>query len=180
MTLSAFDVDDIYPTVGIDLYGLQAIMFDVENIPMSRMYINEPGTLFYGQTHKDRYAQGAVGDKSAHLTLHQGILENVPEELVSRVLEGWTPEPVRVERIHVFEAPDFFCIVAKLEVTDNLAEGHDRLRLLPHIDCFPEYTPHITLAYIRPSTVAAGRWRRALAPLEGQTFEVTGRYIPEG
>lgn len=177
MTLSAFDIDDIYPQVGIDLYSLQAIMFDVANVPVSD-YIDEPGSLFYGKTYKDRFAQGAVGERSAHLTLHQGIMENVPETFVSRVLEGWAPEPVRVDRIHAFEAPDFFCVVAKLEVTENLAEGHDRLRLLPHIDCFPDYTPHITLAYIRPSAATAARWKRYLAPLEGQTFEVTGRYIP--
>lgn len=177
MTLSAFDIDDIYPEVGIDLYSLQAIMFDVANVPVSE-YIDEPDSLFYGKTHKDRFAQGAVGERSAHLTLHQGIMENVPETLIGRVLEGWAPEPVRVDRIHAFEAPDFFCIVAKLDVTANLAEGHDRLRLLPHIDCFPAYTPHITLAYVKPDAADAARWTEALAPLVGQTFKVTGRYIP--
>ncbi len=177
MTFSAFDIDDIYPEVGIDLYSLQAIMFDVANVPVSE-YINEPESLFHGQTYQDRFAQGAVGERSAHLTLHQGILESVPEKLVARVLDGWEPEPVRVERIHVFDAPDFYCIVAKLEVTQNLAEGHNRLRLLPHIDCFPDYTPHVTLAYVQHDAEVAGRWTHALAPLAGRTFEVTGRYIP--
>jgi 2'-5' RNA ligase len=177
MTFSAFDHEDIYPEVGIDLYSLDAIMLDVANIPVSA-YIDGPDELFFGTTHKTRYAQGAVAETSAHLTLHQGILETVPAAHVDRVLEGWTPEPVTVERIHVFPTPEFSCVVAKLVVTANLEEGHDRLRLLPHIDCFPAYTPHVTLAYIQPGEHTAARWIAALAPLTGQTFEVTGRYIP--
>jgi len=178
VTISAFDIEDIYPELGIDLYSLQAVMFDVENVPVSA-YIDEPDSLFYGTSHKDRYAQGAVGERSAHLTMHQGILETVPEDIISLVLDGWSPEPVRVAAIHAFDAPDFYCIVAKLENTENLMQGHDRLRLLPHIDCFPAFTAHITLAYVKPDAGIAARWTQALSPLVGRTFEVTGRYIPE-
>jgi hypothetical protein len=43
-----------------------------------------------------------------------------------------------------------------------LAEGNARLRLLPHIDTFPSYRPHVTLAYIKKDKPARKKWVDAL------------------
>lgn len=173
-TPSAFDLESMYEAAGIDLYSLRAVMLTVANIPVSS-YLDVNDDLFFGADHKTRYAQGAVGEASAHLTLHQGVLQSVPVELIDRVLEGWEPEPATIDRVHVFDAPEFYCVVAKLRDSENIRDGHDRLRLLPHIDCFAEHTPHITLAYVKRSADIT-RWTTALASLAGQSFEVTGRY----
>lgn len=164
----------MYEGAGIDLYSLRAVMLNVANIPVSS-FLDVGDELFFGADHKTRYAQGAVAETAAHLTLHQGILQSVPLDLIERVLDGWEPEPAVIDRIHVFDAPEFFCVVAKVRQSENIREGHDRLRLLPHIDCFAEHTPHITLAYVKRSADIS-QWTAALAPLAGQSFEVTGRF----
>lgn len=41
--------------------------------------------------------------------------------------------------------------VVKIDVdSDGLAELHDLLAELPHVDTHPEYVPHVTLAYVQP------------------------------
>jgi hypothetical protein len=39
--------------------------------------------------------------------------------------------------------------VAHLKIDKDLQEAHDRLQMLPHIDTFPGYKAHFTLAYIK-------------------------------
>jgi hypothetical protein len=40
----------------------------------------------------------------------------------------------------------------------SLGISVDRLSLLPHIDTFPEYKPHVSLAYIRADQVDHWQW----------------------
>jgi 2'-5' RNA ligase len=99
--------------------------------------------------------QGIVSGNVPHCTLLYGLLRPGPElqKHVDAVLKGWKAEDVTIDDIAIFETSQddeaCVCIVALLVVTDELAEANARLRLLPHIDTYPDYKPHITLAYLK-------------------------------
>lgn len=90
--------------------------------------------------------------KEGHVTLLYGLIpELVDKEGVDEVLEGWR-KPTRLysTRIEVFEqdyvGEKFACVVS-LVATSSLFDAHQRLSMLPHINTFPEYKPHVTLMY---------------------------------
>ena len=60
-------------------------------------------------------------------------------------------------------------IVAHVKLSDALVEGNNRLKLLPHIDTFPEYRPHITLAYVKNSPDIVNKWVKSLGKVFGGT-----------
>lgn len=75
---------------------------------------------------------------------------------VDAVLTGWDLSSVQITAVTAFSGnPDYTPLVAEVS-TDGLDEANARLRLLPHIDTFPEYRPHITLAYLKPDADIAG------------------------
>lgn len=165
---------------GHDLASLKAVMLKTENIRVSD-YIDEPGDLFYGEGYDLRYCQGAVAEKTAHLTLHQGILPSVSPSLIDSMLGVYDLSEVRISNIGGWPSADgFTTIVAHVcDYDGQLQELHDRLRWLPHIDSFPTFMPHITLAFVRDGA-PTGTWLSALNRLSGQTLSVQGRFLGEG
>jgi 2'-5' RNA ligase len=136
---------------GIVVSRLGCVMLDVSGPKVSRVL---PNTWLYHSTHPDRrWITGAQDE--GHVTLLYGLLDNANtiREDIDEVLAGWEPGIVQAARIGVFPSPfddePYSCIVAHLEVTDELKDAHARLSLLPHIDTHPEYKPHVTLAYVR-------------------------------
>jgi 2'-5' RNA ligase len=108
-----------------------------------------------------------VSENVPHCTLLYGLLRPGPElrKHVDTVLKGWEAKDVTVAGVAIFETSkddvDCVCIVAQLEITDELVEANARLRLLPHIDTHAEYLPHITLAYLK----ADCDWQAYVRPL---------------
>jgi hypothetical protein len=47
-----------------------------------------------------------------------------------------------------FTDEPYSCIIGHIERTPQLVDGHARLSLLPHIDTFWDYKPHLTLGYV--------------------------------
>lgn len=154
---------EVYKKLGISIPELGCIMLDVSpaDIPTSSKYLNpvslaENADIFYSSKNKERWwIDGFVGTKSAHLTLLYGLLKSgqIYKPLVDDVLEDWDMKTVKIEEVSFFESPyaddPYYCIVAHIELTPKLLEGHQRLELLPHINTFAGYKPHITLAYVK-------------------------------
>lgn len=145
---------DIYKKLGISLNDLGCIMLDTD-APFTSQNYNFGDDLYYANNPEYKWINGAVGLNSAHVTLLYGLLEKGPvwKEHVDKVLEGWNPAPVYIKDVDIFPSPfdtePYACIVAKLEVSGNLLEAHRSLSLLPHINTYPEYVPHVTLAYVK-------------------------------
>lgn len=71
--------------------------------------------------------------------------------MIKTVLTDWTPSPIDIREISYFDSPDkeeYYCIIAKVSITDNLLKARSLLELLPHVNTFPDYKAHITLGYI--------------------------------
>ena len=171
----------MYEDLGIDNNNLGCVMLDVAPIPVTSFILDSPeeaaDQLFYSE-HPDRqWIRGAVGETTSHITLLYGILSDAAMRQVDTVLQGWElPEYVELGELEVFESPfeddQYSCIVARVNITPDLLDAHTRLELLPHINTFPEWKAHVTLAYVRP--LHRDAWVDALTKNLPATVRVTG------
>lgn len=151
--LSAHQFKDMYTAMGYDLGKLGCIMLDLE--PQT-FKINE-SALYYAKDKKNFWIDGNVAGKTPHVTLLYGLLRSGDElkTQVNTVLPAdCLPKEVTIDHIDFFDSPydedePYYCIVAHLKIDKVLQEAHDRLQMLPHIDTFPGYKAHFSLAYIK-------------------------------
>lgn len=149
--VTAHQFPDVFKQLGIDLGNLGCIMLDTGPLKVSDLI--KPEDLYKSDKHK--YIDGVVSETVPHVTLLYGLMRSGPElQLhIDQVLEGWELKAVTVAGVSYFESREadesYYCIIAKLKVTPELLDGNARLKFLPHIDGFPTYQPHITLAYIK-------------------------------
>jgi len=112
------------------------------------------------------WIKGDVTD-NAHVTLLYGLLEPGTEpaqaERIHRLLADWRPPTwLPITGFEAFPPPDnatvpYACIVARIGDRGGiLAEAHGRLEYLPHVNTYPEWKLHATIAYVQPH--AAERW----------------------
>lgn len=178
-TMTITQHSDVLKAHGYDPAAMRAVMLKTDNIDISSLR-NAPDELFYGEGYDLRYCQGAVAETTAHVTLHQGILPSVPPELIDTVLGEYDIPEVRIGHVSGWPSPNgFTTIVANLcDYDGQLQELHNRLRWLPHIDAFPTYTPHVTLAFVRTGPHIHS-WLAALNALSNQKLAVSGRFLGE-
>jgi 2'-5' RNA ligase len=153
-------------------------MLDVKPFPVTQHVPDGEGDLYVGED-SDSYTKGAVAEETAHVTLMFGLMENANEwkKQIDMVLDGWRIRSVEVDEVGFFDnGEDFYTIIAQIRPTDELLEGNARLKLLPHIETFPDYKPHLTLAYVKHDDSVRDKWVKALgAQFNGKTF----RILPE-
>ena len=154
--IKAHDFEQVYEKLNINLNTLGCVMLDLE--PLENMYsIAYEGAetaLYYANNKERKWIDGWVVGKVAHITLLYGLLDNANnlEKEISQVLGGWELDEVEIDHISYFDSPyedePYYCIVAHIKVTDELMESHQRLELLPHINTFTGYKPHMTICYL--------------------------------
>lgn len=175
--VNANQFPELYAQMDINVNKLGVVMLDTVPIDV-RSFVPESFAedLHWTSQPERHWIRGDVASKSAHVTLLYGLLQlKGYRDFARKVLEGWKPEPVEIQKLGVFHSPfsdePYSCIVAHVKPTANLLEGHARLELLPHINTFTVYRPHLTLAYIE-----AGRekdWLRELGnSLMGLKFPI--------
>lgn len=145
--VNAYDYQEMYKELGIDFSQLGCIMLDVD--ANSLPPFTNRDSLYDVQN--DSLAIG-----NPHVTLLFGLLKSGWEykKYVDLVLKGWNCSQVKIASIGFFDTPKpdeepYYCIVAHIEITPELQAGHDRLQMLPHVDTFPGYKAHMTIAYIK-------------------------------
>jgi hypothetical protein len=185
MDLSAHKFKEVYQWLGINLNTLGCLMLDVEPIKIEyfEMYQDGVNAYFPGYKSKNKerfWIDGYVGDK-AHVTLLYGFLAKAKEYQphIEKVLTGWELKTVTIADISFFESPyedeKYYCVVAKIDVTDELLEGRGRLEFLPHVNTFTRYTPHITIGYIIDDVAIRDRFINYLKMhLVGKQLKVCG------
>lgn len=182
-TLSAYQFKTVYEDLGYDLGKLGCIMLDIipGDLATRIQEIISPDDLYTPNDPTDHFT-GVVGGEP-HVTLMYGLLRTGTElnKHVMTVLEQGRilPSNIEVERVDYFESrredEPYYCIVAHLKVTPELQEANERLKFLPHINTFPGYQPHMTLAYIRKDEELRDSAVAYLnATLSGQVFQVAG------
>lgn len=156
---------------GLDTPDLECVMLDLGPLDVQAAFGSawDESELFYGTHPKLKYAQGAVGEKEAHVTLLFGI--HPSETYVDDVMEAlgdWVPDDIYISEVSFFpsnvKGEDYTCIIGKIQPTANLLLARKRLETLPFTDQFAnEYKPHVTFAYIKGSKEKRiQRWVRTL------------------
>jgi len=91
--------------------------------------------------------------ENPHVTILYGLHDGVTEEQVKSVFEGFTESiNIEVDGIGIFENKDYDVVKFNVNPDGALQELHDRLSEFPNSNDFPDYKPHITIAYVNKGT----------------------------
>lgn len=175
-SVSARDFPDLYEGIDIDPNDLGCIMLDTETLDVMKHLPDDYADDLIDATTSHDHAMGAVAETEAHVTLLYGLLENgnVWKDKVDTVLQDWKIDSVKIADVGYFDTPDSYAVIAHIETTPELIDGHERLTLLPHIQTFSEYKPHLTLAYVSKDA-DVDKWVDALgAAYNGKTIKAKG------
>lgn len=178
--IKSTDYKHIYDELGINLAKVGCVMVPLEPQKPVPEFVKE---YLYTSPNKERFwIDGWVANEKAHLTLLYGLLTNqtpIKDEHIKEVLKGWNLSYVVLHHLGFFPSPypdeEYWCIVGHIEVTPNILEGHQRLSLLPHINTFAKFTPHMTFGYIKCDEKTRDKIINTLATVySGKVLGVTG------
>lgn len=171
--IASRDYPELYDDIDIDTDDLGCIMLNLEPMKVLEHVKGLEDEVF----ENPKFDQGAIPAETVpHVTLLYGLLENGNKwkDKVDLLLKDWKLESVKIDHVGFFETPDSYAIVAHLEKTDELVDGHERLTLLPHVNTFSEYLPHMTLAYVKLEANPEP-WVKALGKVyNGKTVKASG------
>jgi 2'-5' RNA ligase/DNA polymerase III epsilon subunit-like protein len=127
-------------------YGCVMVEVPVSNWDEITSYIN-PEDVYTG-------GDDAHGiQENPHVTILYGLHEGVTEEQVKSVFEGFTESiNIEVDGIGVFENKDYDVVKFNVNPDGALQDLHDKLSEFPNSNSFPDYKPHITIAYVNKGT----------------------------
>ena len=151
------------------------IMINTVKIPVTQLVKNGEADLVY-ETDRHEHTMGAVAEVEPHATLLYGLLNNgnIWKEKVDMVLSGWEMPTVKIKEVSYFQLEDSKAVIALLEETPEIKDANQRLGLLPHLNTFSEYHPHITLAYITDDADVE-KWVKSLSKkYNGQIVATNG------
>lgn len=159
--IAARDYPKLYDGTNVDPDDLGCIMANLE--PLKVLELVEDGEADLVEKTKNDWSPLPAEDEP-HVTLLYGLLENGNKwkDKVDTVLDGWNMKQVKITEVDYFDLQDSIAIVAHVEKSPELVDGHERLTLLPHIQTFSEYQPHMTLAYIQRDNKLIDKWVEAL------------------
>ena len=124
--VSANDFPGLYDDIDmVDVDNLGCIMIDTETIKVTKFVDDGEADLL---PPTDGHERGAVAERSAHVTLLLGLLENgnVWKDKVDTVLEGWGLDSVTIKDVTAFDLGDSYAIVGLIKKTPELTDGHER------------------------------------------------------
>lgn len=174
--IAARDFPGLYKELGVNEDNLGCIMLDLQPFDVLKHVPDAQNDLYVTD---EAHSGGAVAETEAHVTLLYGLLQNgnTIKSQVDTVLNGWKCDSVVLDIVDSFPVPadaPAVPIVAKTW-TPELQDANKRLSLLPHVNTFTEYNPHITLAYVKNDPDIVQKWVKALnAVIGGMRVTATG------
>lgn len=184
--MNAHDIAPLLHTLGVEPDKLGCVMLEAAPLPV-RSWVGgdeDPDFdpwVFAPEGHPWTWVKGPVGETGAHVTVKYGFLQPahlpVMADLVGRLMADYEPGMVlRTAGVDVFPEPSvselgYACLVARID-DEPLRQWNKALSLLPHIDTYPDYKPHLTLGYVRKvlATYCKNRLEAHLPPY----IETTG------
>lgn len=174
---------EIAHTLGIDLRKLGCVMLPVDTFNVTDRIPGGRDDLYVSPNPDNYWVNGAVSERQAHVTLLYGLMRSAVEdrELISLLLEGLVPTHGHFTGVTAFAAPSYMkepyaAVVATVATEPSLLDAHNALTMLPHMNTFVPYKPHVTLAYVHTS--AAQKWIDTLdhwfGREGGEPFSYTG------
>lgn len=101
---------------------------------------------------EDIFTEKGIQD-NPHLTLLYGLHKGVTAKMVKRIFKTFDGTiDININGIGVFENPQFDVVKFNVDPEGSLQYLFDRLSELPNSNEFPDYVPHITIAYVKKGT----------------------------
>jgi 2'-5' RNA ligase len=155
---------DTYKRLGIDLRDLGCLMIDTENPVASEI---DPESEYKSPDPKKFWVNGVLDNW--HATVRYGFLNGVTADDVDAVIGDMeVPKEIYVKGLEVFPStyPDeqYDCLVA-LVVSPALFDLNTQLSVLPNVNTFPVYKPHVTIGYFKKGAAADVRLRGTIRTL---------------
>jgi hypothetical protein len=89
----------------------------------------------------------------AHVTILYGIHGDVPDKDVEELIEKMSAPEVTLKDISIFDNADKGFDVLKFDVKGKqLHDMNDMFKELPYTNDYPDYHPHVTIAYLEAGT----------------------------
>lgn len=180
--------EELLSHLGVDIKKLGYVGLTFDSLDVTRVlgYGSESGVaimpsdyVYAPEGDYRSWVKGPVGEEGPHVTVKYGLLTPAYEmQAAVNQLIGWPRSiEVEVEDIEVFPSPfedlEYGCLVARLGGKD-LAEMNAALSVLPHVDSYATFKPHITLAYLKPHIALYAGVAEASRWLLGARLPVTG------
>jgi hypothetical protein len=160
--MTAHNHADLLASFGVNLNELGCVMLEVEPLPVGEwltmsgydpdVWVSSP------DGHPWSWVKGPVAEKGAHVTVKYGFLQKAyasqMQAAVHQLMADYEPGMVlRVGGIEIFPEPavselGYACIVARID-DSPLRAWNAALSMLPHVDTYAEYKPHLTLGYVQ-------------------------------
>lgn len=106
-----------------------------------------PQSILYTKPDDDSYGY----NETPHVTLKYGYSPDLNKQNLASILKGVKPFNVILHALTQFNNPDFDVVKFDVE-SPVLQELRYRANLFPNQDSFPDYKPHMTLAYVKPKS----------------------------
>ena len=115
------------------------------------------------------YDQSYGLESDPHVTVLFGIHEDqVDGETIKELIKhNMKPITVKVDEVDFFPGEEYDVVKYNIPVTPELQQYRDLFMKFPNTQTFPEYHPHMTLAYVKPGK--GQKYKRKLR----EPFDVT-------
>ena len=85
-----------------------------------------------------------------HVTILYGLHKGVSPDDIKAVIDRFSGDlRVKIDGIGIFENEDFDVVKLNVVPDGGLQQLHEMISELPNSDQYPEYKPHITIAYVK-------------------------------
>lgn len=124
-------------------YGCVMLYFDFPEMENLHSQIDEEH--IYTEDNDNSYGL----ETEPHCTLLYGLHDNVSTEMVENIMKNYAFGSCTIKNASLFENEKFD--VLKFDVEgDGLHDCNKDLCKFPHTTNFPDYHPHMTIAYLKP------------------------------
>ena len=87
-----------------------------------------------------------------HLTIKYGFFPDLKVDEVESILSGAKKFTITSKKISLFHSANYDVVKFDIDLTDEISKFRERADKFPNEDTFPNYHPHMTLAYIKPKS----------------------------
>jgi len=145
-------------------YGCVMLYFDFPTIDKIHGVINDEDIF------QDPDDPSFGLETEPHTTLLYGLHDGVTKQNIKNILDKFTFDAFKISNASLFEHENFD--VLKFDVVgDGLYEANAELVKYPNTQTYPDYHPHLTIAYLKP-----GKGKQYVKELNGLEFELTPKY----
>lgn len=84
-----------------------------------------------------------------HVTLLYGLHDGVQLDDVKKIFSDIKKIDIEIEGIDIFKSNNYDVVKFNIKPTDILIDINKRLKKYPHTNDYPNYKPHVTIAYVK-------------------------------